>query len=417
MKKILQRDMPVKALRDIIFDKKLSILAGWLIDGSGAPIQRKVRLDLDNGSIQSVRKIPAHDPDSKKANRSDLDLSGFTILPGLFDCHVHLAMTATVCRTPNATAKDRIRKCTIRHLNQYLATGVMAVRDGGDPDRSALHYKTSGRAHEHPIHVSVAATAWYRAGRYGGLIGSVLPLEQSLEAAVLEEKEGADHIKIVNSGLNSLTCYGKETGPQFNSAELKAAVNAARKRGFKTMVHANGKIPVKFAVDAGCDSIEHGFFMGEENLSRMAGRGTFWVPTAHTMQALRDRMKRKAEHLTVVQKNLEHQLEQIQIADELGVRIALGTDAGSVGVEHGQAVIEEMRLFLNAGYSIEKVIQSASHNGALLLDLPRVGQLKKNMDATFIAVKGDPSQLPESLNQIKIIINKRQYINLSSCNL
>ncbi len=149
--------MPVKALRDIIFDKKLSILAGWLIDGSGAPIQRKVRLDLDNGSIQSVRKIP-----------------------------------------------------------------------------------------------------------------------------------------------------------------------------------------VKFAVDAGCDSIEHGFFMGEENLKRMAGRGTFWVPTAHT---------------------------------------------------------------------IEKVIQIASHNGALLLDLPRVGQLKENMDANFIAVKGDSSQLPESLNQIKITYNKRKYIN------
>ena len=62
-----------------------------------------------------------------------------------------------------------------------------------------------------------------------------------------------------------------------------------------------------------------------------------------------------------------------------------------------------MRIFLDAGYSIEKAVRCATHNGALLMSLPRVGQLKENMPATFIAVKGDPSQLPESLNQIKII--------------
>lgn len=100
----------------------------------------------------------------------------------------------------------------------------------------------------------------------------------------------------------------------------------------------------------------------------------------------------------------------IQIASDLGVRIALGTDAGSAGVEHGQAVIEEMRLFLDAGYQIEKVVRCASHNGALLLGLPRVGQLKENMQATFIAVKGAPSQLPESLNQIEMIFYKGNQI-------
>jgi imidazolonepropionase-like amidohydrolase len=88
-----------------------------------------------------------------------------------------------------------------------------------------------------------------------------------------KEKKGVDHIKIVNSGLNSLSCFAKETKPQFDSAELKAAVRADRQCGLKTMVHANGKMPVKIAVDAGCDSIEHGFFMGVENLHRIADRG------------------------------------------------------------------------------------------------------------------------------------------------
>ncbi len=400
-----------------MFNKNISIFAGWLIDGSGAAVQPKMRLDLEDGIIQSVRKMTAYGPDSNKADSSDLDLSGCTLLPGLFDCHVHLAMSASVGRTvladPDATGKDRIHKRIIKHLNQYLATGILAVRDGGDPGRCALHYKASRCAGEHPTQVSAAGTAWHRPGHYGGLIGSALPPEQTLEAAILEEKEGVDHIKIVNSGLNSLTCYGKETAPQFNLAELKAAIKAAHQRGFKTMVHANGKIPVKFAVDAGCDSIEHGFFMGEENLRQMAGRGTTWVPTAFTMQALRSKMTGDGRALNVCQKNFEHQMEQLKSARALGVRIALGTDAGSAGVAHGRAVIAEMQLLMDAGYRVEEAVQCASLHGAMLLGLARVGQLKKNWQATLIAVKGDPSQLPGSLNQVKIIIYKGKQVDIN----
>ncbi len=291
------------------------------------------------------------------------------------------------------------------------------MRDGGDPGSSVLLYKANPGTEDHPVHLCVSGKAWYRPGRYGHLIGCALSADLSLAETILEEKKGVDHIKIVNSGLNSLTCFAKETEPQFDSAELKAAVRAARQRGLKTMVHANGKIPVKIAVDAGCDSIEHGFFMGEENLYRMVDRGVTWVPTAFTMKALGDQMGRNRVDLDVVQKNLEHQIKQIQMARQIGVRIALGTDAGSAGVVHGQAVIEEMRIFLDAGYPIEKAVRCATHNGALLMNLPRLGQLKENMPATFIAVKGAPSQLPESLNQIKIIYYEGNEIKIDTYSL
>ena len=87
-------------------------------------------------------------------------------------------------------------------------------------------------------------------------------------------------MKIVNSGLNSLKVFGKQTPPQFGAEEMRAAVKTAKSFGLKTMVHANGKLPVKIAVDAGCDSIEHAFFMGAESLYRIAERGAIWVPTA-----------------------------------------------------------------------------------------------------------------------------------------
>jgi len=287
----------------------------------------------------------------------------------------------------------------------------------GDRLGSVLRYRTGPDRKDLPVHVCAAGKALYRPGRYGQLIGSELPADRTLAEAVLEENKGIDHIKIVNSGLNSLTEFAKETAPQFDSAELKDAARAARQRGFKTMVHANGNLPVKIAVDAGCDSIEHGFFMGKNNMCRMAEKGITWVPTAFTMKALGDRMKYNGADTDVVRKNLEHQIRQIQTARETGVRIALGTDAGSAGVEHGQALVEEMRIFLDAGYPIESVVRCASHNGALLLGLTQAGQLKKNMPATFIAVKGPPSLLPESLKQIKMIYYKGKQINIDGYSL
>jgi imidazolonepropionase-like amidohydrolase len=398
----------------------MSIHAGWLIDGSGAAVQSQMRLGLENGVIQSVRKITEPMPDSTKRDMPVLDLSGCTLLPGLVDCHVHLAISPIARRSPSvnrAEGQNRFRGRILKHLNQYLDRGVLAVRDGGDPGSSVLLYKANPGTEDHPVHLCVSGKAWHRPGRYGHLIGCALSADLTLAETILEEKKGVDHIKIVNSGLNSLTCFAKETEPQFDSAELKAAVRAARQRGLKTMVHANGKIPVKIAVDAGCDSIEHGFFMGEENLYRMADRGVTWVPTAFTMKALGDPMGRNRVDLDVVQKNLEHQIKQIQTARQIGVRIALGTDAGSAGVVHGQAVIEEMRIFLDAGYPIEKAVRCATHNGALLMNLPRLGQLKENMPATFIAVKGAPSQLPESLNQIKMIYYEGNEIKIDTYSL
>lgn len=385
-------------------NKNISILAGWLIDGSGAAAQHRMRIELANGRIRSIGKLSGDLSDYAKGDRTVLDLSDCTLLPALVDCHVHLAMPvaseSSIFANGSADEYHRIHQ----RLNQYLAMGVVAVRDGGDAQGRVMEYKAGHAGFKnHPVRLCTAGKARHRPGRYGHLIGCVLPPEQTLAESILQEKEGIDHIKIVNSGLNSLTVFGRQTRPQFEMAELKAAIRAAGQRGFKTMVHANGIIPVKIAVEAGCDSIEHGFFMGKENLRQMADRGTFWVPTAFTMKALGDRMKQQEDPVDVVRRNLEHQIEQIQMAAELGVRVALGTDAGSAGVQHGQAHIAEMQLLVDAGYPIEKAVQCASHHGAMLLGLHRVGQVRKNWRANFIAVKGDPSQLPESLNNIKNI--------------
>jgi imidazolonepropionase-like amidohydrolase len=110
-------------------------------------------------------------------------------------------------------------------------------------------------------------------------------------------------------------------------------------------------------------------------------------------------------------RNLEHQLEQISKAKEIGVPIAVGTDSGSPGVYHGSSLSKEMRLLAEAGFSMEETVCCACANGAELLDLEHCGRLEKGMDATFIAVNGPPEHLLENLASPEaVVIKGREYL-------
>ena len=222
------------------------INAGWLIDGSARPHRAKVQLRIINGCIESIRENqPIHSgqtPDN--SDTQTLDLNKATILPALVDSHVHLTMSGTMDQDERVRqldmgfnlAEDVIRK----HLDQHLAAGVLAVRDGGDKSAHVLHYKhTHLRSHPMAVQVKSAGRAWRKPGRYGQLIGRELDPTTSLGRAIQAENDPVDHIKIVNSGLNSLIEFGKQTQPQFDSDELRAAVSAADQRRLKIMVRAD----------------------------------------------------------------------------------------------------------------------------------------------------------------------------------
>ena len=247
-------------------------------------------------------------------------------------------------------------------------------------------------------------------GRYGGLVGRCPGAGESLLEAFDREEQAVDQVKLMNSGFNSLKEFGRETSPQFTQDELTEIVKSAAMSGRKVMVHANGKEPVQQAILAGCHSIEHGFFMGAENLQLMADKGTFWVPTVFTMKAFADNFNVADSHgdLRVIEKNLDHQLGQLKLARRLGVNVAMGTDAGSLGVLHGESMVAEMKLFLKAGYSLAETIQCATSNAAKLLGLDDFGLLTKGKTATFIVARGTPSMLPRKLSYLEgIYVNGR----------
>jgi imidazolonepropionase-like amidohydrolase len=360
---------------------------------------RDILLEVREGTIASIE---AARPDDL-ARIQYLDFSGFTMIPGLIDVHVHLFMSGTDDADVRAAQLDRpydeARDVIAHHLVQHLKHGVVAVRDGGDRDGHTLRFlKESLPQHGFPIRVRTAGHAFRAQGRYGKLIGRPVGDGHTLAEAIEADARGIDHVKIVNSGLNSLTRFGRETAPQFDQCQLKKGVQRAHGLGLKVMVHANGRIPVMSAVEAGCDSIEHGFFMGRENLDRMADRGTVWVPTAFTMKAYSERLDPGTVETTVARRTFEHQLAQIAAAYEIGVDIATGTDAGSLGVDHGAALREEIAIFMAAGIPPEKATRCASFHGARLLGLEKeMGLLVQGMPATFAVIPGPPENLPSSL--------------------
>jgi imidazolonepropionase-like amidohydrolase len=372
-----------------------------LIDGSGGPAMKDVMLDIRAGLIQDVRPAWGHTSRAEAV----IDLTDATLLPGLIDSHVHLCLpeTAISVHQDLSAKEDNTEKaaCIARHLSRYLSHGIVAVRDGGDRSEMVLWFKNAPPSGEEPkVAIYTPGSAFFKKGRYGGFIGKEIAAGERLSDAVKALARRVDHIKILNSGINSLTQFGQETPPQFTRAQLRQAVLMAGRFDLGVMVHANGRHPVGDAIEAGCRSIEHGYFMGKENLLKMRDQGIIWVPTAIPMKAYANMLAPESVESDIARRTLDHQLQQMTLARELGVVVAAGSDAGSPGVEHGAGLVEELKLLRLAGYSVEEAIRCASFNGAALIPSRLSGRIEAGERATLLVVPGSPDRLPDSLTDV-----------------
>lgn len=333
------------------------------------------------------------------------DLSCCTVLPPFVDCHVHLGMSGSTDphfrSSQLASTYSKISSRISEHLHFHFTHGVLSVRDGGDSEGHTLRFcKEQAETGHDPVAVKTSGKAWHQKGRYGKILGRHPQGGVTFLESYLQENDSIDNVKIINSDINSLVEFGKESGPQFALDELKNIVDEAHQRGQKVMVHANGRIPVQNALEAGCDSVEHGFFMGKANLRRLAESETFWVPTVVAMKVLGERggLNGPVVDRNVVEKTLEHQLKQLKLAREYGVKVAIGTDSGSWGVIHGESMVEELRLFMKAGYSLAEALECATANGAQLLGISDImGHLAVGKPANFIVARATPAMLRRKL--------------------
>ncbi|WP_042664382.1 amidohydrolase family protein, partial [Haloferax sp. ATB1] len=181
----------------------------------------------------------------------------------------------------------------------------------------------------------------------------------------------------------------------FTEAEIRALVEAASAKGVPTAAHAHGEEGIKNATRAGISSVEHGMFMDEEAADLMVDHGTYWVPTASAVREIVEAGVEAGIPPEAVAK-AEDAAERFEGAWEhaldAGVKIAMGTDAGTPFNDHGENALREMELLVEYGLSPTEALEAATVGGADLLGLDDVGKVAEGYVADLVVLDADPSE-------------------------
>jgi hypothetical protein len=264
----------------------------------------------------------------------------------LYECHGHALMDGADFRAARDRHKGGVEESAVRAcLAALQCVGVGYVRDGGDALGVSLRARELAPAYD--ITYRSPAFAIHKLGYYGSIVGRGWRDLTEARGLIAEAKAaGADFIKLMFSGVITFINYGELSCPGLTAAEIAALVEIAHGEGFAVMAHVNGAETVRSAVEAGTDSIEHGYFLDDGCLDAMAEAGTIWVPTVAATHAF---IGRAGFNDAAARRTVGTQLEMIGKAAARGVLVAAGSDSGAVGVPHGAGTETEYRLLRAAG--------------------------------------------------------------------
>jgi imidazolonepropionase-like amidohydrolase len=380
----------------------LALTGCRLIDGTGVGAVAGATVVIRDGRIAAVERGPVGE---LPADAELIDLSGMTVLPGLIDCHDHLALHGyDLARRwgldePQSTRTLR----TAKVLETTLAAGYTAVRDAAGLDAGFKRAIDEGliagpRLVLSLVIVSPIGGIGDRASPSGfaccvptdpllpdGVVNSLADVRGVVRRIV---RAGADVIKCATTGgASSREGHGPRDG-SFALDEMQALVEEAHALDRRVMCHALGGRGLRIAVEAGVDSIEHGCYLDEEPelLDRMAERGIFFVPTF----AVYDYHRKSAlPHVRERARDLEeHHAASLRRALAAGIRIAAGTDAG--GHNHPPNALE-IACLVRAGMTPLEALRAATGWAADCLGRGHeIGTVEKGKLADLVAVDGDP---------------------------
>jgi len=376
-----------------------------LIDGSGSPCNDEPYALLVEG--QRISAVAPNRELRCPEGVTSLDVGGMTVMPGLIDCHDHLAdlegsmqdraavpPTLAVFRTAAVFNDTLLGGCTgIREASGVDLGMKMAVEEGLIPGPrlkiSVVILSQFGGHNDHTEPAGIDSRFPKLATVPSGICDGVDECRRKVREVI---RAGADWIKIATTGGVG-TPIGGPLLRQFSREEVEAIVDTAHAAGKPVMSHAYGGEGVKICLDAGVDSIEHGAAIDDELIEQMARQGTWLVPTftvlrkilaigERQLSPLPEYMPRKARGLIALQ------AESFPKALAAGVKIAMGTDAGGFG--HGKNS-GELAYMVAAGMTPMQAIVASTRMGADCMGLGAdVGVLRAGMFADLLVVDGDP---------------------------
>ena len=391
--------------------KRIVLKGGRIFDGTGSALA-EADVVIEEAIIVEV----GTDLDGDQA----VDLSGHSVLPGLFDCHVHLTISTIDVVESLQTPFSLNFYEAARNLALTLSAGVTTVRDAGGADLGIKRAVERGYIPGPRMRISVSILSqtgghgdgWMPSGscvplleahpgRPAGVVDGLEGLRQRVREVL---RAGADQIKVCASG-GVLSSRDDPRHAQFQPDELAVAVAEATRVGSYVMAHAAASEGTKNAIRAGIRSIEHGIFLDDECIDLMLRHGTWLVPTLMAPQAVIDASAKGASLPDAViakaRDVVESHRDSFRRAVMAGVKVAMGTDSG-VG-PHGSN-LHELQLMAAGGMSGERVLHAATCSAAELLQIrDEVGTIEPGKVADLVVVEGDPfdfATLPDRVRSV-----------------
>jgi len=347
-----------------------------------------------------------------------VDVGGSTLLPGLFDCHVHVTITRVdVWGSANQPFSYQFYEAA-RNLRRTLDAGITSIRDAGGADLGIQQALDNGLIDGPRMQISLAMLS--QTGGHGdpvlasGIAVPLLPEHPGVPSGVVDGPDemrrkvrelhqmGANVVKVATSG-GVLSARDDPSQAHFRPTELEVLVEEAAAAGMFVMAHAQAADGIKNAVRAGIRSIEHGILLDDEGIELMVSRGTWLVPTLVAPQAVLDAADAGVRFspgvIDKARRVIETHRQAIGRAVEAGVRIAMGTDSGVA--PHGEN-LRELALMAGVGMKPAAVLEAATRSAAQLLGVDgERGTIEPGKLADLVAIEGDPYQLDALRQRIR----------------
>jgi imidazolonepropionase-like amidohydrolase len=373
-----------------------------LLDGRGGTPREPVAIEVRGGLIETITDIDR----ASAAPEGALDVAGRTVLPGLIDAHNHVM--SDLERSPGFGPRPPLHGeeprpgelrwfVLAKSARALLRAGITTVRDVGSYDDEAIVLREAVQLGlvEGPRILScgriISATA--PGARIFGTMYREADDPWEMRQAVREQiRRGADYIKVMATGARSVEREDPEPA-QMTREEIDAVVDEAHRMGLRVAAHAEGLAGTRMAVEAGVDTIEHGFSLhrAPDLLDRMAERGTVLVPTLSTFHDLAERFARDFAPALVAQaeRQRDEAYQTLVAAKIAGVTLAMGYDSGPPG-----ASANELVRMIEGGLTPAEAIVAATAGSAAALGLADRGTIEAGRVADIVAVDGDPLEDP-----------------------